>query len=54
MNQAVFFHTVKEAINSCKLRDTDYMAEEIWEIIEDNREYYLIGKTDSVLSLFSS
>jgi hypothetical protein len=54
VNRAIFFHTVKEAINSCRLRDTDYTAEEIWEIIEDNIEYYLIGGTDSVFSLFSS
>ena len=42
---------VEAFISDYRLRDTEYTAEEVWEILEDNREYYLISETDSVFSL---
>lgn len=40
-------------INDYKLREMDYTAEEVWEIFEDNRMYYLITETDGVFSLLA-
>ena len=42
---------VEAFISDYGLRDIDYTAEEVWELLEDNREYYLICETDSVFSL---
>lgn len=42
---------VEAFIEDYRLRETEYTAEEVWKILEENREYYTITETDRIYSI---